>query len=410
MKPKTLVVIGGGAAGCFCAVNAARMAPSLKVVVLEKTGRLLSKVRISGGGRCNVTHDLHDITEMSKRYPRGQHFVKKSFHRFFTGDTIAWFRERGVPLKAEADGRMFPVTDHSETIIECLLGEAGRYGVDIRMNHAVEAIRPAGEGFAVHLQGRASLQADFLCIATGGFPKSAQFGWILALGHTIAGPLPSLFTFNLPGHPLNALMGVSVPSARVRVAGSKLVEEGPVLVTHWGLSGPAVLRLSAWGAAELAERHYRFGIFVNWLPGETDISLKELFRLWRGQHPSRKLLNHVPPGLPARLWQFLLQSSGIDAGVRFTDLPAKLENSLIRNLVQFTAEVSGKTTFKEEFVTAGGVTLSEVDPQTMMSRKWPRLYFAGEVLNVDGITGGFNFQHAWTSGYLAAQDIAAQAV
>nr|WP_236938267.1 aminoacetone oxidase family FAD-binding enzyme [Flavisolibacter tropicus] len=254
MSKKRLVVIGGGAAGFFCAINAARLQPSLEVILLEKTNKLLSKVRISGGGRCNVTHHLFDITELSKRYPRGQNFVKKTFHQFNTTDTIKWFEERGVKIKAEPDGRMFPITDSSETIIDCLLNEARGYGVVIRMNADVkELIAPNSANetrlnqFQVKLASGESLKADYACIACGGYPKQAMFQWLLDLGHTNAEPVPSLFTFNLPKHPLNSLMGVSVESARVKIEGTKLQEEGPILITHWGLSGPSVLRLSAWG-------------------------------------------------------------------------------------------------------------------------------------------------------------------
>src|SRR5829696_8085689 len=242
-----IVVIGGGAAGFFCAVNAARMNPHLDVILLEKTSKLLSKVKISGGGRCNVTHALFDIVEMSKRYPRGQNFVKKTFHQFFTTDTIKWFEERGVKLKAEKDGRMFPVTDSSQTIINCLMNEANRYGVEIKMNTEVKEISIHDPGFDLHLNS-AVLNADFICIASGGYPKTTMFYWLQQLGHTIAEPVPSLFTFNMPKHPITQLMGVSVEKTRIKIEGTKLVEEGPVLITHWGLSGPVVLRLSAWGA------------------------------------------------------------------------------------------------------------------------------------------------------------------
>lgn len=401
---KHLVVIGGGAGGFFCAVNAARMNPGLQVTIVEKTSKLLSKVRISGGGRCNVTHALFDIGEMSKRYPRGQNFVKKTFHQFFTTDTVNWFEQRGAKLKAEKDGRMFPVTDSSQTIIACLLQEANLYGVDIRMNAEVKQLAKNSGQFAVHLASGQQLTADFICLASGGYPKASMFDWLQNLGHSFAAPVPSLFTFNLPGHPITALMGVSVEMARVKIEGSKLVEEGPVLLTHWGLSGPAVLRLSAWGARELEQKQYTFKVHLNWLPETNEQSLKETFIEMRRLHAAKKISNHNV-GLPNRLWQFLLEKSGINEDLRFADLPAKIENALIRNLVDFVVEVKGKTTFKEEFVTAGGINLSEVDPNTLMSRIVSNLFFAGEVLDVDGITGGFNFQHAWTSGWIAAKSI-----
>lgn len=402
---KKLVVIGGGAAGFFCAANAARMNPNLHVIILEKTNKLLSKVKVSGGGRCNVTHALFDIAEMSKRYPRGQNFVKKTFHQFFTTDTIKWFEERGVKLKAENDGRMFPVTDSSQTIIDCLMNEANSYGVEIRMNSEVRSLKSEGEKFLIELSDFRNLTSDFVCIACGGYPKTSMLQWLRDLGHNISEPVPSLFTFNLPKHPINPLMGVSVEKARVKIEGSKLVEEGPVLITHWGLSGPAVLRLSAWGARELAGKNYEFKAHVNWLPDYNEQSLKDQFSNFRANNSSKKIINHNFGFLPNRLWRFLLGQSGINDEIRFADLSSKGENLLIKSLVDYVVEVKGKTTFKEEFVTAGGINLSEVDANTMMSKKVPNLFFAGEILDVDGITGGFNFQHAWTTGWIAGKCI-----
>ena len=409
---KQLIVIGGGAAGFFCAVNAARLDPSLKVTIIEKSNKLLSKVKVSGGGRCNVTHACFDIVEMSKRYPRGQHFVKKTFHQFFTTDTINWFEERGVMLKTEEDGRMFPVTDSSQTIIECLLKEANKYGVEILMNKEVKKINVQYSIFNVQCSSGEILQSDYLCIASGGYPKPSMFDWLKELGHTIEEPVPSLFTFNLPKHPIAKLMGVSIDKAKVKIKNSpkeslrtKLEEEGPLLITHWGLSGPAVLRLSAWGARELKERNWEFGIGVNWLPEFNEQSLKEKFLQLRSTSASQKIINKNPFGLPSRLWEFFAEQSGIKNEWRWADLPSVEQNKLIKNLCSYECEVRGKTTFKEEFVTAGGIKLTEVDANTMMSKKVPTLFFAGEVLDVDGITGGFNFQHAWTSGWVAAKSI-----
>jgi predicted Rossmann fold flavoprotein len=403
---KRLIVIGGGAAGFFCAVNAARMNPNLQVTILEKTSKILSKVKISGGGRCNVTHALFDIVEMSKRYPRGQNFVKKTFHQFFTTDTIKWFEERGVKTKAEKDGRMFPVTDSSQTIIDCLMNEANRYSVDIRLNAEVKEIKWQADEWIIAIANGQQTTANFLCLATGGYPKTSMFDWLKNLGHNFSEPVPSLFTFNLPKHTITQLMGVSVEKARVKIEGSKLVEEGPVLVTHWGLSGPAILRLSAWGARELKVLNYEFRVHIAWLPEYNEQSLKEAFQQLRRSNASKKIINQNFEGLRNRLWQFLMEQSGINTELRFADLPVKAENALIKNLVDYVVEVKGKTTFKEEFVTAGGINLSEVEANTMMSKKQPNLYFAGEVLDVDGITGGFNFQHAWTSGWIAAKSIA----
>ena len=402
---KKLVVIGGGAAGFFCAVNAARLNPLLEVILLEKSSKLLSKVKVSGGGRCNVTHACFDIPVMSNRYPRGTNFVKKSFHQFFTTDTIQWFNESGVELKTEPDGRMFPVSDSSQTIINCLLSEADKYGVKINMLAEVKSIEPLQDQFTIQLPNQ-SLVADYICVASGGFPKISMFDWLKHLGHTIEEPVPSLFTFNMPAHPITKLMGISVENVMVKIRGSKLHEQGPLLITHWGLSGPAILKLSAWGARELKLRNYEFGINVNWLPGMNEQLLAEKFQSLRYQIASQKISHKNPFGLPARLWEFLLQQSKINPDISWSNLPAKEQNTLIRNLVLFEADIKGKTTFKEEFVTAGGIRLTEVDANTMMSRKVKNVFFAGEILDVDGITGGYNFQHAWTSGWIAANEIA----
>ncbi len=402
---KQLVVIGGGAAGFFCAITAARLHPEMEVVILEKTSKLLSKVRISGGGRCNVTHALFDIAEMSNCYPRGKNFVKKSFYQFFTSDTIQWFKERGVEVKAEADGRMFPITDSSQTIIDCLMLEARTHGVHIRLNAEVQQIQKEGFVFTITMANSQEMTADVVCIACGGYPKTSMFQWLLSTGHTIAGPVPSLFTFNLPQHPITQLMGVSLEKIRLKIAGTHLIEEGPMLITHWGLSGPVVLRLSAWGARELHDKNYLFDIQINWLPHQNSTLLKDIFMQCRAMHSKKKVINQNPTILPTRLWHFLIQQSGIPDDMRYADLPFKLENIFINKLLDDVVQVTGKTTFKEEFVTSGGISLNEVNPQTMMSKLVPNLFFAGEVLDVDGITGGFNFQHAWTSGWVAAQSI-----
>jgi predicted Rossmann fold flavoprotein len=402
---KQLIVLGGGAAGFFCAVNAARLDSSLKVTMLEKSSKLLSKIKVSGGGRCNVTHACFDIAEMSKRYPRGQHFVKKTFHQFFTTDTISWFEERGVKLKAEEDGRMFPITDSSQTIIDCLLKEANKFGVEILMNKEVKRINAQHSMFNIQCSSGETFQSDYLCIASGGYPKSSMFDWLKELGHTIEDPVPSLFTFNLPKHPITKLMGVSVEKAKVKIQNSKLEEEGPLLITHWGLSGPAVLRLSAWGAKELKIKNYELRITINWLPGYNEETLRKQFQALRNTNSSQKIINKNSFGLPARLWEFFAEQSGVKNEWRWADLPSAEQNKFIKNLCSYECEVKGKTTFKEEFVTAGGIKLNEVDVNTMMSKKVTNLFFAGEVMDVDGVTGGFNFQHAWTSGFIAAKNI-----
>ena len=363
-------------------------------------------MKISGGGRCNVTHACFDIVEMSKRYPRGNNFVKKLFHHFFTKDTIEWFKERGVQLKAEPDGRMFPVTDSSQTIIDCLLKEADKYSVQIKMQCDIKAVNTVDQGFELVTSADQKLTADFVCIATGGFPKASMFDWLKSTGHSFAAPVPSLFTFNLPQHPITKLMGVTVADASVKIMSTKLLQQGPVLITHWGLSGPAVLKLSAYAARELAEKNWQFDISVNWLPQYNEQTLKENFLQLRADNGSQLLHHKNPFGLPQRLWEFLLHQSGVAEGCRRADLQAKPQNELIRNLTAYPISVNGKTTFKEEFVTAGGITLNEIDSTTMMSKKIPRLFFAGEVIDVDGITGGYNFQNAWSTGCVAAKAVA----
>jgi predicted Rossmann fold flavoprotein len=404
---KTLVVIGGGAAGFFCAVNAAEMNQDLKVVLLEKSNKLLSKVKVSGGGRCNVTHACFDIKEMSLHYPRGEHFVRKAFHQFFTTDTIEWFERRGVKLKAEADGRMFPVTDSSQSIIDCLLKEANQHSVEILMNREVVELIMDNEKCRIGLKSGEVFIADFVCVASGGFPKLSQFDWLKETGHTIIEPVPSLFTFNIPRHPLNELMGVSVPNASVKIQQTKLKNSGPLLITHWGLSGPCVLKLSAWGATELHTMNYQFTISVNWLGDAKEDEVRNKIQDARNTNASKKIINSNLFQLPNRLWQFFLQQTEVSDELRWADLPAKAQNKLIQLLINHELKVEGKTTFKEEFVTAGGVDVKEVDANTMQSKLHPNLFFAGELLNVDGITGGFNFQHAWTSGFMAAKAIAA---
>ncbi len=406
---KHLIVIGGGAAGFFCAINAARMNPALKVTLLEKSNKLLSKVKVSGGGRCNVTHACFDIIEMSKRYPRGQNFVKKTFHQFFTTDTIHWFKERGVELKTETDGRMFPVSNSSQTIIDCLLKEAGKFGVNVLLNKEVKRINivPIAIGTIINIQfsNGETMLADYVCVASGGFPKSSQFDWLKELGHTIEEPVPSLFTFNMPHHPITKLMGVSVENATIKIPGAKLEESGPLLITHWGLSGPAVLKLSARGARELAKRNWEFEIRVNWVSPNNDLILRDIFFQQRTKNAAQKITSKNNFGLPNRLWEFLAGQAGVTPEMRWADLPTAIQNKFIKNLCAFEVAIKGKTTFKEEFVTAGGIKLNEVDANTMMSKKVPNLFFAGEVLDVDGITGGYNFQHAWTSGWVAAKAV-----
>ncbi len=403
---KKLIVIGGGAAGFFCAVNAARMNPDLKVVIIEKSNKLLSKVKVSGGGRCNTTHACFEIPDLVKKYPRGQNFIKKAFHWFNTNDTVQWFAERGVVLKTEADGRMFPVTNDSQTIINCLLKDADKYGVEIILQSEVTAINCNDGVFELQTPNAKPQTATHICIACGGYPKTTMFKWLKKTGHHIEEPVPSLFTFNIPGNPVTQLMGVSVENATVKITGSKLSSEGPLLITHWGMSGPAILRLSAWGARELADKQYHFSILINWLSSYKEQDLRNDWQSYREEFAAQKTGNKNPFGLPNRLWLYLLSCSGINPDTRWADILSKEQNKLISYLTSQEFQVKGKTTFKEEFVTCGGIKLTEIDPNTMQSKLVPGLYFAGEVMDIDGITGGFNFQHAWTSGWIAAKSIA----
>lgn len=403
---KNVAIIGGGAAGFFCAVNLARLNPSLRVTIFEKNNKLLSKVKVSGGGRCNVTHACFDIQEMANRYPRGSNFVKKLFHHFFTKDTITWFEKRGVQLKAEQDGRMFPVTNSSQTIINCLLKEADKYGVEIKMQHDVKEINHTNKMLQLHFASGQIFYANAVCIASGGFPKLSMFDFLKNIHHTIVAPVPSLFTFNMPRHAITKLMGVSIADAHVKIVGTKLQQRGPVLITHWGLSGPCILRLSAFAAQHLAEKNWQFQVLINWLPTYNEQQLKNEMQQLRFQIAAQNIYHKNPFGLPQRFWEYILHQSQISPNLRWADVSAKSQNLLIKNIIQYECEISGKTTFKEEFVTAGGIDLSEIDVNTMMSKKVSGLFFSGEIINVDGITGGYNFQNAWSTGWVAANGIA----
>ncbi|MBM3412905.1 MAG: NAD(P)/FAD-dependent oxidoreductase [Bacteroidetes bacterium] len=404
-----VVVIGGGAAGIFSAINVARLRPNWKVLVIEKTGKLLSKVKVSGGGRCNVTHACFDKKQLSSYYPRGASLVKKMVHHFFTTDTIQWFKERGVELKIEEDGRMFPVSNSSQSIIDVLLGEASRNQVNFKLYTAVSTIESTNNNFfTIHTNKGELIQANHCCVAIGGMLNEKTLAWLKPYGHTLISPAPSLFTFNAPGHSIVKLMGISVPGVRVRIQGTKLEETGPVLITHWGLSGPAILRLSAWGARWLQENKYQFTLHLNWLEdqGWNSTNLAAFFDTQRDLQPTKQLSTGGLFQLPKRLWAYFLSEADIHETCRFANLTAKQKNKLIKLLTDQEIVVSGKTTFKEEFVTAGGLDCNQIDPVRMESKLVPGLFFAGEVMDVDGVTGGFNFQHAWCSGYLAAKAMA----
>lgn len=400
-----IAIIGAGAAGCFAAANIP-FKDGVEVTVFEKTGKALQKVKASGGGRCNTTHACFDIPELVTRYPRGKQLLRKTLYHFSPQDTIDWFGTRGIKLKKEADGRMFPVTDNSQTIIDCLWQEMMKNKVQVLYHKAVEKIERHDRQFNILFADKTEYRADKILIACGGFPQVKQYHWLTDLGHSIQSPVPSLFTFNIPKHPITELMGVSVPSVTIKIAGTKITEQGPLLVTHWGLSGPVVLRTSAWAARELADLNYHFRIQINWLDEAKEAELRETLAQLRREQGKLAMGQRNPFELPRRLWEYLLQKCGIPADMRWGELPAAQQNKLIEALLRDTYEVTGKTIFKEEFVTCGGINISEINPQTMESRIVPGLYFAGEILDVDGITGGFNFQHAWSSSFIAAQNMA----
>ncbi len=391
-------IIGAGAAGFFAAIHAA--AKGAQVTILEKTSKSLAKVKISGGGRCNVTHAAYEIGHLSKQYPRGEKFLKKSFKYFSVNDSIAWFEARGVKLKVEADGRIFPISDNSESIVQALSLEAARYDVELKYHFAVESILTRAGKFEVS-NGKEHLTFDKLIICTGGSPKIQGFEFIQALGHQVVPPLPSLFTFNTPTEPIKSLMGISVPNAHIKLEGTKLSYQGPLLITHWGISGPAVLKLSAFGAKWLADQSYEAKAHIRWQADWTEERLLQDLSQYKGIHPKKKIASNPLFGIPARLWEHLVEKSEIQKEELWNGIAKKQLNRLIQNLFCYIVCIKGKTTFKEEFVTAGGVNLNEVNPETMESRLLPGLFFAGEVLDIDGITGGFNFQAAWTTGYLA---------
>lgn len=399
-----IAVIGGGAAGFFAAIEAA--SAGQQVVLLEKTNKLLTKVEVSGGGRCNVTHDCPYPNQLVKFYPRGGKSLRKAFEQFGPKDTVAWFEERGVPLKTESDGRMFPVSDSSQTIIDCLTAAARNAGVEIRMRTEVESITPENEsGFVLALKSAEPLKCGKVIVTTGGFNKAAGYGFVEQLGVKVVPPVPSLFTFNVPDSDLKDLMGLSIPQGTVQIPGTKWKEDGPVLITHWGFSAPAVIKLSAWAAIDLHQRNYHFPILINWT-GVGEEAVRETIQEFRETGLRKTIFAHPRFDIPSRLWERLCEKAGIEPSMKHGELPAKIRNRWVEVLVRCPYEVRGKTTFKEEFVTCGGVALSEVNIKTFESKSIPGLFFAGEVLNADGLTGGFNFQHAWTSGFLAGRDAA----
>jgi predicted Rossmann fold flavoprotein len=407
MNPERIVIVGGGAAGFFAALACAEARRDAEIILLEKTAQFLAKVKISGGGRCNVTHACFDARELTARYPRGERALIAPFKQFQAADTVAWFERHGVKLKTEADGRMFPTTDSSQTIIDCLLGAARVAGIKLRTNCGVETVaKKTGGGFELTLAAGEKLACDKLLFATGGCRTPALGQLAVSLGHSLAAPVPSLFTFHIETPWLRALAGVSLENVEASVAAAKLRERGALLLTHWGLSGPAVLRLSAWGARALHGCDYHFPLQINWLPHLNEEKLAAAFQTFRQSQPAKFVVNTPLAKLPSRLWEQLVIASGLPRETRWAALSGGEQHRLMQQLLRTEFQVTGKSLNKDEFVTCGGVKLNEVDCKTMASKVCPGLFFAGEVLDIDGITGGFNFQAAWTTGWLAGRAMA----
>lgn len=396
-----LVVIGGGAAGFFSALAAKERSPKASVLLIEKNAALLSKVRISGGGRCNVTHNCFDPKELVKNYPRGHKELLGPLHQFQPQDTVNWFQSRGVELKAEKDGRMFPITDNSQTIIDCLMKEALSSQVEILTRLKIAQITKNEDVFILDIQEGSPIQCKALILATGSSSKGYE--WAQNLGHSLVPAIPSLFTFNSPTSALKELSGIAFSEACVQIKGTSLSQKGPVLITHFGFSGPAVLKLSAWAALELHERQYHFDIIINWLTNLSFEEIKDQLHDLKQLKGSKKLVNENLFKLPKKFWKACLENLGISLDSTLHNVSTKALNKLAQNLHAQEFKVEGKTTHKEEFVTCGGVSTKEVDFKTMQSKVCQNLYFAGEILNIDGITGGFNFQNAWTTGYIAGR-------
>jgi len=407
MNSGRIVIVGGGAAGFFAAIACTEAGFTGEIVVLEKTSQFLSKVKISGGGRCNVTHALFNAREFTARYPRGERALIAPFKQYQALDTVKWFTERGVKLKTEKDGRMFPITDSSQTIIDCLLNATRRSGVILKTNHGVERVTKKSDGgFELTLSTGETMPCDKLLLATGGCRTPALGAIAESLGHTLEPPVPSLFTFHIAVPWLRQLAGISVDTVEVSVAETKLRERGALLITHWGLSGPAVLRLSAWGARELHKKDYRFSLHINWLPNHSEEDLNKEFQTRRASQPARFIVNSPITPLSARLWEQLVLAAGIARDTRWSALSRSAQHQLVQQLLRTEFPVTGKSLNKDEFVTCGGVRLPEVDFKTMESKLCPGLFFAGELLDIDGVTGGFNFQAAWTTGWIAGKSMA----
>jgi predicted Rossmann fold flavoprotein len=404
--PKSIAVIGGGAAGFFSALSAKSANPNCNVFILERSAKVLSKVKISGGGRCNVTNATFEIDALSKHYPRGERFLRKAFAQFNAQSTVDWFESRGIRLKTYPDNCIFPQSNTSQSIIDCFLLDATAKNIEVIYQFHVQEIRKDNEVFTITSITGNEMKADAVIVTVGGQPKRSGISWVENLGHTIIEPVPSLFTFNMPNESIRELMGNVVEKSTVKIEGTKLMGQGPLLVTHWGMSGPAILQLSAWGARVLEGLNYQFFVLVNWLNETSEESLRGVLAATMTQHGAKKMSNLNPFPVTNRLWEFLVQRAEINPENRWNELGKKSLNKLVNTLLNDRYAVSGKTTFKEEFVTAGGVSLSEIEVKSMESKIIAGLYFAGEVMDIDGITGGFNFQAAWTTGFIAGKNAA----
>ena len=396
-------IIGGGAAGFFAAIHVKMNFPEATVHLLEKSTKVLSKVKVSGGGRCNVTNAQSSIAELVKAYPRGGKQLKKIFPEFYTKHTIEWFEERGVELVTQEDQCIFPKSQNSQTIIDCFLNEVERLGISVKTSCGVTQLNSIIDGIELTLNTNDVLKYDKVILATGGSPKLSGLDWLERLGHKIEPPVPSLFTFNMPNEKIRELMGVVVENAQAKIKGEKLSAFGPLLITHWGMSGPAILVLSSFGARLLAEKNYAFVVQVNWVNETNHNKVYETLENLTSEHSAKQIQTIRPYFLPTRLWYFLLEKADIPHDRKWSELGKKGLNKLLQLLTNDEYQVKGKTTFKEEFVTCGGVSLASINMKTMESKVVPNLYFAGELMDIDAITGGYNFQAAWTTGFIAGK-------
>ena len=400
-----IAIIGGGAAGFFSAIAAKENHPQANVAIFEKSKNVLAKVKLSGGGRCNVTNGCTSISELSKAYPRGGKALKKAFRIFNTSDAMQWFESRGVPLVTQIDNCVFPLSQNSQSIIDCFLQQAATLHIDVHVEMAIKAIKQVGDQLQLKFRekGIKSKSFDKVIVTTGGSPQRKGLEWLEKLGHKIADPVPSLFTFRMPTEPVRELMGVVVENTQLSIQGTKLKSSGPLLITHWGMSGPAILKLSSFGARILSEKNYDFNIQVNWVNEQNYNAVLAALNTIITDHPHKLIANIRPYFLPDRLWRFLLKKRELSAKKKWAELGKKGLNKLINVLTNDVYAVKGKTSFREEFVTCGGVSLESIDFNKMQSKVCKNLYFAGELLDIDGITGGYNFQAAWTTGFVAGK-------